>query len=175
MAGLLGQIALAGFQSLAFDAPVEPLSGPLASTTALAAAGAIAVVAWACGRLVDAQLRPWLDTLALVAVAQFTGLALEGAALAAMLAARGARARRASPAATTIATPRGRRSASPRSACCTRSARWRRPDALFDGLDAPLAAAGALAAVAARAARGQPRAAAWPRTRRRYPRDRAPR
>ena len=34
------------------------------------------------------QLRPWLDTLALAAVAQFTGLALEGAALAAALAAQ---------------------------------------------------------------------------------------
>ncbi len=77
-----------GFQSLAFNDPVATLSGPFASSTALAAAGALAVVAWACGRLVNPQLRPWLDTLALAAIAQFTGLALEGAALAAALAAQ---------------------------------------------------------------------------------------
>ena len=88
LAGLVGQIALAGFLSLDINAPDEALSGPLASSTALAAAGALAVVAWACGRLVNPQLRPWLDTLALAAIAQFTGLALEGAALAAALAAQ---------------------------------------------------------------------------------------
>jgi uncharacterized membrane protein len=148
IAGLVGQITLAGFQSLAFNAPVEALSGPLTDGTALAAAGAIAVVAWACARIAGDPLRPWLDTLALAAVAQFTGLALEGAALAAALAAQ----------ALGLATL-ARRTNDPYAAWAAVGfvalsvlhtlATLATPDALFVGLDQPLAAAGALAAVAA--------------------------
>jgi uncharacterized membrane protein len=148
LAGLFGQITLSAFQSLAYSAPVDALNGPLGDGQMLVAAGSIAVAAWACGRLASAQLRPWLDALALTAVAHFTGLALEGAALAAALSAQAlglaALAQRhqdpyaawgslafaglaLAHALTTLATP----------------------DALLDGLDAPLAAAGALAAVAA--------------------------
>jgi uncharacterized membrane protein len=148
LAGLFGQIALAGFQSLAFHAPVDAVAGPLASSTALAAVGAIAVVAWACGRLVDDQLRPWLDTLALAAVAQFTGLALEGAALAAVLAAQAlglaGLARRTDDRYTAWAAV-GFAALSLGHTLATLAT----PEALLEGLDQPLAAAGALAAVAA--------------------------
>jgi len=147
LAGLVGQIALAGFQSLAFNAPVESLSGPFAGTTALVATGALAVVAYLCGRLVDDRLRPWLDTLALALVAQFTGLALEGAALAAVLAAQAlglaSLARRnddqyAAWAAVGFAAL----------SLLHTLATLATPDALLVGLDQPLAAAGALVAVA---------------------------
>jgi hypothetical protein len=147
MAGLLGQIALAGFQSLAFNAPADALAGPFAGTTALAAAGALAVVAWACGRMVDDRLRPWLDTLALACVAQFTGLALEGAALAAMLAAQAL-------ALASLARRTGDRYAAWAAAgfaalsLVHTLATLAGPDALLVGLAQPLAAAGALAAVA---------------------------
>jgi uncharacterized membrane protein len=148
LAGLAGQIALTGFQGLAFDAPVSQLNGPLASSAALAAAGAIAVVTWACARLAGGRYRMWLDTLALTAVAHFTGLALEGAALAATLAAEalalGALARRhddlyAAWAAAAFAA------ISLLVTLCTLAT----PDMLFVGLGAPLAAAGGLAAGAA--------------------------
>jgi uncharacterized membrane protein len=148
LAGLFGQIALSAFQSLAYSAPVDALSGPLTDADMLVAAGTIAVVAWACGRLVDARLRPWLDALALTAVAQFTGLALEGAALAAALSAQAlglvALARRhndryAAWAALAFA------GLALGQALVTLAA----PDALLNGLEQPLAAAGALAAVAA--------------------------
>ena len=126
MAGLLGQIALAA------------LPGPRCSTrsrygarrpgsrsrSALVAAGALAVVAWACAGSPAATWRTGLDALALAAVAHFTGLALEGAALTALAAealALAGLARR-----TTTASPRGPPSPSPRSACCTRSPRSRR-------------------------------------------------
>ena len=146
-AGLLGQIALAGFQSLAVNAPAEALSGPFAGTTALAAAGALAIVAWGCGRMVDDRLRPWLDTLALACVAHFTGLALEGAALAAMLAAQAlalaSLARRADDRYATWAAA-GFAALSLIHTLATLAT----PDALLVGLDQPLAAAGALAAVA---------------------------
>jgi hypothetical protein len=148
MAGLVGQIALSGFQGLAVDAPVELLGGPFASSTALAAAGAIGVVAWACGRLVGGQHQMWLDGLALVAVAHFTGLALEGAALAATLAAEALAlaglARRHGDLYTAWAAV-GFAATSLLHALGTLAP----PDALFSGLDAPLAAAGGLAAVAA--------------------------
>jgi hypothetical protein len=148
LGGLLGQIALSAFQGLAFDAPVTQLSGPLASSTALAGAGAIAVVAWACGRLAGERYRIWLDTLALTAVAHFTGLALEGAALAATLAAE----------ALALAAL-ARRHDDPYAAWAAAGfallslthtlGTLATPDALFVGLDAPLAAAGGLAASAA--------------------------
>nr|WP_028064705.1 DUF2339 domain-containing protein [Solirubrobacter soli] len=148
IAGMFGQIALAGFQSLAFNAPVDQLNGPLTDSTALAATGAIAVAAWACARLINDQLRPWLDTLALAAVAQFTGLALEGAALAAALAAQAlglaSLARRTNDQYAAWAAV-GFAALSMFHTLGTLAT----PDALLNGLDQPLAAAGALAAVAA--------------------------
>jgi hypothetical protein len=110
---------LAGLESLASNGPVQWLQGPFAGTTAWPRRARWPSVAWACGRLVDERLRPWLDTLALAAVAHFTGLALEGAAL-------GFTALSLVHALSTLAAP----------------------PALIDGLEHPLGAAGALAAVA---------------------------
>ena len=87
MAGLFGQIALAVFQGLLFDARPEDLAGGFAPGSAIVAAATIAVVAWACARLAGPAWRAGLDALALAAVAHFTGLALEGSALTAALAA----------------------------------------------------------------------------------------
>ena len=58
LAGLASQVSLAVFQGLLFDARPTELAGPLASDGALAAAGALAVVAWSCGRLVGPRWRP---------------------------------------------------------------------------------------------------------------------
>ena len=80
-----------------------------------------------------------LDALALTAVAQFTGLALEGAAADARARRRGARARsRSRPAAGRARLRRARRRR-------TRSSMLAPPVALLDGLDQPLDAAAALA------------------------------
>jgi len=148
MAGLVGQIALSGFQGLLFDAPPSELAGGIAPSTALAAAGAIALVAWACARLAGPQFRGWLDALALTAVAHFTGLALDDAALAATLAAEALAlaglARRNDDRYTAWAAV-GFAGIALLHTLGTLAI----PDALFVGLDAPLAAAGALAAVAA--------------------------
>ena len=88
LAGLASQLSLAVFQGLLFDASPTELAGPFASDGAVAAAGALAVVAWSCGRLVGPRFRTALDVLALAALAHFTGLALEGAALTVTLAAQ---------------------------------------------------------------------------------------
>ena len=98
----VGQIALAGFQSLAVRrAGRGARRGPSRRhRRARPPPARSPLVAWACGRLVDrpAARRGWTRSR-WPRVAQFTGLALEGAALAAALAAAGARRWRASPAA----------------------------------------------------------------------------
>jgi uncharacterized membrane protein len=146
--GLLGQIALAGFQGLLVDAQPDALAGELAPSSALVAAATLAIVAWGCARLAGPSWRTGLDALALAAVAHFTGLALEGAALTATLAAEALAlaglARRndnqltawAAVAFAGIGLMHVLFTLAP-------------AIALLDGLDAPLAAAGALAAVAA--------------------------
>ena len=148
IAGLLGQISLAGFQGLLVDAQPYALAGGLAPGSALVAAATLAVVAWGCARLAGPSWRAGLDTLALAAVAHFTGLALEGAALTATLAAEALAlaglARRnddqltawAAVAFAGIGLMHVLFTLAP-------------PIALLDGLDSPLAAAGALAAIAA--------------------------
>ena len=57
LAGLASQVSLAVFQGLLFDARPTELAGPFASDGALAAAGALAVVAWSCGRLAGPRWR----------------------------------------------------------------------------------------------------------------------
>jgi uncharacterized membrane protein len=147
IAGLLGQMTLAAAQTLMVDASPETLAGSAASTSALVAVAAFAVAAWAGARLVRHPWRTGLDVVALAAVAHLTGLALEGAALTAMFAAE----------ALALAELARRRQ--------DRNAAWAAvafaglglthavvtlasPDALFVGLDAPLAAAAALGASA---------------------------
>jgi hypothetical protein len=147
-AGLLGQITLAGFQGLLADAQPDALAGGLAPGSALAVAATLAVVAWACARLAGPGWRTGLDTLALAAVAHFTGLALEGAALTATLAAEAL-----------ALAGLARRNGDQLTAWAAVTfaglglvhavATLALPIALLDGLDAPLAAAGALVAVAA--------------------------
>ncbi len=148
MAGLFGQIALAAFQGLLVDARPEDLAGGFAPGSALVAAATLAVVAWACARLAGPTWRAGLDTLALAAVAHFTGLALEGSALTAALAAEALAlaglARRNDDRLTAWAAL-GFAGMALAHALVTLAA----PIALLDGLDAPLAAAGALVAVSA--------------------------
>ena len=147
MAGLASQVSLAVFQGLLFDARPVDLAGPLASDGALAAAGAIAVVAWCCGRLVGERFRLALDVLALAAVAHFTGLALEGVTLTVTLAAQALGL-------ATLARHNGDRIVGWAAVAFTVTALIHalgtvaEPYALFDGLADPLAAAGALLAVA---------------------------
>ena len=147
MAGLAGQVSLAVFQGLLFDARPTELAGPLASDGALAAAGALAVVAWCCGRLVGPRWRTALDVLALAAVAHFTGLALEGVALTVALAGQAlglaALARSNGDEITGWAAV-----AFTVTALVHALATIAQPYALLDGLGDPLAAAGALIAVA---------------------------
>ena len=105
------------------------------------------MVAWSCGRLVGPRWRTALDVLALAAVAHFTGLALEGVALTVALAgqALGLAA---------LARSNGDRITGWAAVAFTVTALVHalatiaQPDALLDGLADPLAAAGALLAVA---------------------------
>jgi hypothetical protein len=147
LAGLASQVSLAVFQGLLFDARPADLAGPFASDGALAAAGALAVVAWSCGRLAGPRYRTALDVLALAAVAHFTGLALEGVALTVTLAAQALGL-------ATLARHNGDRIVGWAAVAFTVVALLHAvgtvadPYALFDGLGEPLAAAGALLAVA---------------------------
>ena len=148
MAGLLGQIALAGFQSLAVRRAGRGARRPVRRHHGARRRRRARVVAWACGA---AGRRP---------AAPVAGHARAGLRRALHRPrARGRRARRdARRPGARAGEPRpprrrplrrvGAPSASPRSAWSTRSPRSRPPDALLDGLDQPLAAAGALAAVA---------------------------
>jgi uncharacterized membrane protein len=147
IAGLVGQMLLAAGQTLLFDARPEALAGPAAPPEALIAAGAFAVLSWAAARLVRHPWRTGLDAVALAAVAHLTGLVLEGAALTAMFAAealalaelaRRRQDRHAAWAAAAFAV------LGVAHAVVTLAA----PEALFSGLDAPLAAAAALGAAA---------------------------
>ena len=104
--------------------------------------------------------RIWLDALALAAVAHFTGPRARGRGADRRARRRGARARRPRRAATTTGRPPGPPRPSPARPAPTRSARSPPPDALLDGLDAPLAAAGGARRRRRRAVRGQPRALA---------------
>jgi uncharacterized membrane protein len=148
MAGLAGQVSLAVFQGLAFDAQPGELSGGIAPGGALAAAGALAVVAWCCARLVEPRWRAALDVLALAALAHFTGLALEGVALTVTLAAQALGL-------AALARHNGDRitgwAALAFAAVGLGHAlgTLATPDALHDGLAEPLAASAALVAVAA--------------------------
>ena len=147
LTGLVGQISLAAFHGLAFDASPEQLAGGIAPSTALAAAGALAVTAWTAGRLAGPRFATWLDALALACLAHFTGLALEGAALAATLAGEAL-----------LLSGLARRNDDPYAAWAAVGfvalslahtlGALAPPDALIDGVDLPLAAAAALAAVA---------------------------
>ena len=146
LAGLLGQMVLAAGQTLVFARP-EALAGPAATPEALIATAAFAVVAWASARLIRHPWRIGLDAVALAAVAHLTGLALEGAALTAMFAAEAlalaelGRRRQDRYAAWAAVAFAGLGVAH---ALLTLAA----PDALFSGLEAPLAAAAALGAAA---------------------------
>jgi hypothetical protein len=114
----------------------------------LAAAVALTALALGCARLLDGRARIAFDALALAGLAHFKGLALEGAALTGVLAAEAlalaglARRRRDALAGwgaagfATIGLVHALAVVAP-------------PDALFSGLEAPLAAAAALIAVAA--------------------------
>ncbi len=147
IAGLLGQMTLAAGQTLIFDARPEALAGPAAPASALLAAAAFAVVAWASARLVRHPWRTGLDAVALAAVAHLTGLALEGAALTAMFAAQAlalgelARRRHDRYAAWAAVAFAG-------IGLVHAIGTLASPEALLYGLDAPLAAAAALGASA---------------------------
>jgi uncharacterized membrane protein len=148
IAGLLGQMVLAAGHTLLFDARPEALAGAAVPASMLVATGALAVVAWACGRLAGPVWRTGLDGLALAAVAHLTGLALEGAALSAVLAAEAlalaelARRRDDAVAAWGAIAFAG-------AGLLHALAVLAPPTALIDGLDQPLAAAAALGAAAA--------------------------
>ena len=147
IAGLVGQMTLAAAQVLLVDARPDALAGPVAPSTMLLAAGAFAVVAWVTGRLAGPSARTVLDGLALASLAHLTGLALEGAALSAVLAAEAlalaelARRRNDTLAAWAAVVFAGLGLLHAVGVLAS-------PDALLNGLDAPLAAAAALLAVA---------------------------
>ncbi|HEX6023143.1 MAG TPA: DUF2339 domain-containing protein, partial [Solirubrobacter sp.] len=145
--GLVGQMTLAAAHTLMVDARPDALTGALGVTASVMAAGVFALAAWAAARLVRHPWRTGLDAVALAAVGYATGIALEGAVLTAVFAAE----------ALALAELARRRN--------DRYAAWgagafaalglihalltlASPDALLDGLDAPLAAAAALGAVA---------------------------
>ena len=146
-AGLVGQMLLAATHTLVFEARPEALAGPAAPASALIAAGAFALVAWASARLVGPAWRTGLDVVALASVAHLTGLALEGAALTAVFAAEALAlaelARRRDDAVAAWAAV-GFAAIGLLHALGTIAT----PDALLVGLDAPLAAAAALGASA---------------------------
>jgi uncharacterized membrane protein len=135
--GLVAQLVLAVGHVLAAEAPLDALAGPAAGSEALVAVGIIGVVAFLGARLSGVAL---LDVLALTALAHLTGLVFEGLPLTVALAAEGAVlalvSQRASLAFTALAAVHALATLAP-------------PLALVDGLDEPLQAAVALAAVIA--------------------------
>jgi hypothetical protein len=147
IAGLIGQMTLAAGQILLVDARPDALAGPAAPSTMLLATGAFALVAWITGRLAGPGARTVLDGLALASLAHLTGLALEGAILSAVLAAEAlalaelARRRDDTLAAWAAVVFAG-------AGLLHAVGVLAPPDALLYGLDAPLAAAAALLAVA---------------------------
>ena len=147
IAGLVGQMTLAAAQILLVDARPDALAGPVAPSTMLLATGAFAVVAWVTGRLAGPSARTILDGLALASLAHLTGLALEGAALSAVLAAEAlalaelARRRNDTLVAWAAVVFAGLGLLHAVGVLAS-------PDALLNGLEAPLAAAAALLAVA---------------------------
>ena len=82
--GLVAQLVLAVGHTLATEAPLDALAGAAPTTEALVAVATIGAIAFLAARLSGVFL---LDVLALTALAQFTGLALEGLPLTLALAA----------------------------------------------------------------------------------------
>ena len=135
--GLVAQLILAVGHTLATEAPLEALAGAAPTTEALVAVATIGAIAFLAARLSGVFL---LDVLALTALAQFTGLALEGLPLTLALAAEAGLlaliSQRASLAFVALAAAHALYVLAP-------------PIALIDGLDQPYEAAVALAAVTA--------------------------
>ena len=135
--GLVAQLALAIGHVLGAEAPLDSLAGAAADTDALVAVGVIGAVAFLAARLSGVAL---LDVLALTALAHLTGLVFEGLPLTVVLAAEAALlsvlSQRASLAFAALAAVHALAVLAP-------------PIALVDGLDEPLQAAAALAAVTA--------------------------
>jgi hypothetical protein len=135
--GLVAQLVLAIGHTLATEAPLDALAGAAPTTEALVAVATIGAIAFLAARLSGVFL---LDVLALTALAQFTGLTLEGLPLTLALAAEAGLlaliSQRASLAFVALAAGHALYVLAP-------------PIALIDGLDHPYEAAAALAAVTA--------------------------
>ncbi|MDA0141914.1 DUF2339 domain-containing protein [Solirubrobacter deserti] len=135
--GLVAQLVLALGHLLATEAPLEALAGGAPTSEALVAVGTIGAIAFLAARLSGVIV---LDVLALTALAQFTGLVLEGLPLTLALAVQAALValldKRASLAFAALAAGHALVVLAP-------------PTALIDGLEHPFQAAAALAAVTA--------------------------
>ena len=135
--GLIAQLVLAIGHTLATEAPLDALAGTAPTTEALVAVATVGAIAFLAARLSGVFL---LDVLALTALAQFTGLTLEGLPLTLALAAEAGLlaliSQRASLAFAALAAGH---------ALCVLAP----PIALLDGLDHPYEAAAGLLAVTA--------------------------